>query len=58
MKFKNMTNDITSKILELEKETSFTSLSDKDISYFSKKYLDLLELKELEYNIQNYKSHD
>jgi len=49
--------ELVDKIMALEKEIgSITSLSSKDLSYFSKKYLDLLELKELEYNITNYAS--
>ena len=52
-----MTKDeITEKILNLEKDLTITSLTGKDLSYFSKKYLDYLELKELEYNISNYAS--
>jgi len=48
---------LVDKIMELEKEVdSMVSLSSKDLSYFSKKYLDLLELKELEYNLREYAS--
>lgn len=48
---------IVDKIMELEKDLrAFESLSGKDLSLFSKKYLDLLELRELEYNIINYAS--
>ena len=46
---------IIDKIMELEKDmSSIVSLKEKDLSYFSKKYLDLLELKEMQYNISNY----
>lgn len=47
---------IANEILKLEKEMGSSSLSGKDLSYFSKKYIDLLELKELEYNIREYAS--
>jgi hypothetical protein len=48
--------DITNKIMDLEHELVTISLSGKDLTYFSKKYLDLLELKELDYNISTYAS--
>lgn len=54
--FKMTKEDITNKIMDLEHELVPISLSDKDLSYFSKKYLDLLELKELDYNISIYAS--
>ena len=47
---------IVDKIMELEKDLENESLTGKDLSLFSKKYLDLLELRELEYNITNYAS--
>ena len=47
---------IVDKIMELEKDLENESLTGKDLSLFSKKYLDLLELRDLEYNITNYAS--
>lgn len=55
MKKKLTTDELTDKILECEGELN-TSLLDKDLSKFSKKYLDYLELIELEYNISKYAS--
>lgn len=54
MKQKLTTEELTEKILECEKDLD--SFKDKDLSKFSKKYIDYLELKELEYNISNYAS--
>lgn len=54
--FKMTREEITNTIMNLEKDTKIQSLSDKDLSYFSKNYLDLLELKEMEYNITKYAS--
>ncbi len=48
------TDELTSKILECGKDIA--SLKDKDLSKFSKKYLDYLELRELDYNISKYAS--
>ena len=48
------TEELTEKILMCDK--GMASLKDKDVSKFSKKYLDYLELKDLEYNISNYAS--
>ena len=48
---------IINEILSLEKEhKGLISLREKDLSYFCKKYIDHLELKELEYNITKYAS--
>lgn len=52
MKTKLTIDELTDKILESKNELD--SLKDKDISKFSKKYLDYLELRELEYNISKY----
>lgn len=54
MKTKLTTDDLTDKIMECEKEID--PLNNKDLSIFSKKYIDYLELKELEYNISKYAS--
>jgi hypothetical protein len=48
------TDEIVDKIMKIEKDLA--SLKDIDLSKFSKSYLDLLELRELEYNISNYAS--
>jgi len=52
MKTKMTIDELTEKIIECDK--GMASLKDKDVSKFSKKYLDYLELKELEYNISKY----
>lgn len=54
MKTKLTTDELTDKIMECEKEMD--SFNNKDLSKFSKKYIDYLELKELEYNISKYAS--
>jgi hypothetical protein len=54
MKTKMTIDELTDAILNCEKDME--SLKNKDLSKFSKKYLDYLELKELEYNISNYAS--
>lgn len=55
MKTKLTTDELTDKILECEKDLQI-SLSGKDLSKFSKRYLDYLELREIEYNISKYAS--
>lgn len=54
MKTKLTTEELTDKIMECEREID--SLKNSDLSKFSKKYIDYLELKELEYNISRYAS--
>lgn len=54
MKKKLTTEELTDKIMESEKELD--SLKKVDLSNFSKKYIDYLEFKELEYNISKYAS--
>lgn len=54
MKTKLTTDELTDKIMECEKKLD--TFTGKDISKFSKKYIDYLELKELEYNISKYAS--
>lgn len=50
--------ELTNKIMESEKELESLSLSgNKNLAYFAKKYVDLLELRELDYNIREYGSN-
>lgn len=50
------TDQIVDEIMLMEKDYSLDTkaLYNIDLTYFTKKYLDLLELRDLDYNIRQY----